>query len=150
MSTSTPAQQGHPGHPRVGVGVVVWKGDALLLIRRAKPPGEGRWSLPGGRQELGETLFDTAFREVREEAGVVCRPTGVLTAVDNIERDADGRVAFHYTIVEVVAEWVEGEPVAGDDALAARWATRDAWEALVDWAPMLEVLRLAWGRRFGA
>lgn len=129
--------------------MIVWKGDALLLIRRGKPPGEGRWSVPGGSQELGETLFETAVREVREEAGVVCRPTGILTAVDNIVRDAAGRVSFHYTIVEVAAEWVAGDPVAGDDARQARWATRDEWEELVDWAPMKAVLRLAWDARFG-
>ena len=150
MSAVPPLTHSYPDHPRVGVGTIVWKGPALLLVQRGNAPGAGRWSVPGGRQELGETVFETAVREVREETGIVCRPTGVLTAVDSIDRDADGRVSFHYTIVEVVADWVAGQPVAGDDALAARWATREEWEGLVDWAPMLAVLRLAWDSRFGA
>lgn len=132
------------------MGVIVWKGDAILLVRRGKPPGVGQWTPPGGSQELGETLFATAVREVREEAGLEIRPTGILTAVDSIVRDPDGSVRFHYSIVEVVAEWVAGDPVAGDDALEARWATRAEWEALVTWAPVMDVLRQAWTARFGA
>ena len=137
----------YPDHPRVGVGVIVRKGDAVLLVQRGKPPGQGEWSLPGGSQELGETLAETALREVLEETGVVARAAGVLTAVDNVERDAQGRVRFHYTIVDVLADWVSGEPVPGDDALAARWATPAEWRDLVAWPPLLEVLELALLRR---
>ncbi len=133
----------YPDHPRVGVGIIVRRGDAVLLVRRGKPPGLGEWSLPGGSQELGETLFETAAREALEETGVTVRPVSVLTGVDNIERDADGRVRFHYTIIDVLADWVSGEPVPGDDATAARWATPDEWRALVAWPPLLEVLEMA-------
>lgn len=137
----------HLLHPRVGVGCIVWKGDSVLLIRRGKPPGLGEWSLPGGSQELGETLFEAAAREVLEETGVVARPLAVLTAVDNIVRDAAGGIAFHYTIVDVVADWQAGEPLAATDVLDARWATRDEWRALVAWSPLLEVLEMAWAAR---
>ncbi|HYC02814.1 MAG TPA: NUDIX hydrolase [Azospirillaceae bacterium] len=133
----------YPDHPRVGVGVIVRRGDAVLLVRRGKPPGLGEWSLPGGSQELGETLFETAAREALEETGVTVRPVSVLTGVDNIERDADGRVRFHYTIIDVLADWVSGEPVPGDDATAARWAAPEEWRALVTWPPLLEVLEMA-------
>lgn len=150
MNGTTTPRGAYPDHPRVGVGILVWKEDRLLLIRRGKEPGLGRWSVPGGSQELGETLFGTAAREVMEETGIVCRPTGVLTAVDNILRDPDGRVSFHYTIVEVVAEWLEGDPVPGSDAMDARWATRAEWEDLVDWAPVKAVLRQAWAARYPA
>ncbi|WP_119677487.1 NUDIX hydrolase [Indioceanicola profundi] len=138
-----------PDHPRVGVGVLVWKGDALLLIRRGKPPGMGEWSLPGGSQELGETLFETAAREVMEETCITARPVAVLTAVDNIVQDPDGRVRFHYTIVDVVAEWQAGEPVAATDVLEARWATPQEWRSLVVWQPLLEVLEMALAARQG-
>lgn len=136
-----------PIHPRVGVGCLVWKDARILLIRRGKPPGYGEWSLPGGSQELGETLFAAAEREVREETGVMARARGVLTAVDNIVRDADGTLRFHYTIVDVEADWIAGEPVAGDDALDARWADLAACEALVAWEPLKLVLRTAFASR---
>lgn len=136
-------------HPRVGVGCLVWKGDDILLIRRGKPPGMGEWSLPGGSQELGETLFQAAEREVREETGIQARARSVLTAVDGITRDTDGTLLFHYTIVDVEADWVAGEPVPGDDALDARWATQTEAEALVAWTPLKQVLRMAFTKRAG-
>jgi len=135
---------GHtPSHPLVGVGCLVWKDGQVLLIRRGKPPGYGEWSLPGGRQELGETLFAAAEREVREETGVTARARSFLTAVDNIVRDGDGNLLFHYTIIDVTADWVSGDPVAGDDALDARWASLADCEALVAWEPLKQVLRAA-------
>ncbi|MEQ8964345.1 MAG: NUDIX hydrolase [Azospirillaceae bacterium] len=132
----------YPDRPRVGVGVVVRHEGRLLLIKRGKPPGVGQWSLPGGSLELGETLFACAEREAMEETGITVRATGVLTAVDNIVRDADGRVAFHYTIVDVLADWVAGEPVAADDALDARWATPAEALELVEWPMLRRVIRM--------
>lgn len=136
-----------PDHPRVGVGALVWKGDAVLLVRRGKPPGLGEWSIPGGSQELGETLFEAAMREVAEETCVTARPLAILTAVDNIVRDPDGAVRFHYTIVDVMAEWVAGEPVAATDVLDARWATPADWRDLVSWPPLLAVLEMGLAAR---
>ncbi|MFV3075184.1 NUDIX hydrolase [Niveispirillum fermenti] len=133
-------------HPRVGVGCLVWKQARVLLIRRGKPPGHGEWSLPGGSQELGETLFQAAEREVLEETGVTARARSILTAVDNIVHDAAGALLFHYTIVDVEADWQAGEPVAGDDALDARWAGLEECEALVSWEPLKQVLRMAFAR----
>jgi ADP-ribose pyrophosphatase YjhB (NUDIX family) len=133
----------YPEHPRVGVGVVVWRGDKVLLVRRARPPQAGEWSLPGGGQELGETLAEAARREVAEETGLAIRPTGVLTAVDSIHRDDAGRVRFHYTLIDLVAEWRAGEAEAGDDVDAVRWATPDEAEALVAWSETRRVIRLA-------
>jgi len=139
-----------PDHPRVGVGILVWRGEELLLVQRGKPPGMGEWSLPGGSQELGETLFETAIREVREETGLTVRPTGIVTAVDSITHDESGRVLYHYTIIDVAAEYVAGQPVAGDDALDVRWATVAQWRSLVAWPPLLAVLEQAWAARAAA
>jgi ADP-ribose pyrophosphatase YjhB (NUDIX family) len=149
MAASTCTDLPPARHPRVGVGVIVWRGDHLLLIRRGKEPALGQWSLPGGSQELGETLFEAAAREVREETGVIARPTGILTAVDNLVRGPEGDLLFHYTIVDVVADWLQGEPAAADDVTDARWASRSEWEALVEWRPLLDVLALAAAQRFG-
>ena len=74
----------------MAVGVVVWKDGEVLLIRRAKPPRSGQWSIPGGAQELGETVRETAVREVREETGLDIAVTDLIEVVDFIERDDTG------------------------------------------------------------
>lgn len=111
----------YPDRPLVGVGVVVFRGDKVLLIKRGKPPRLGQWSLPGGLQELGETVYQAAMREVREECAIAIEPSAVIDIVDAITPDDAGRTRFHYTLVEVLAEWRSGEPVAGDDAMDLAW-----------------------------
>jgi len=133
----------YPDHPQVGVGVVVWRGDKMLLVRRKNPPGAGQWALPGGKQQLGETIFAAAAREVREEAGIEIAPLGIITAIDAITRDGAGRVEYHYTLIEVAAEWVSGEVVAADDALDARWVAPDEVEMLCVWPEVARVVRLS-------
>ncbi|MGP1397803.1 MAG: NUDIX domain-containing protein [Inquilinaceae bacterium] len=132
-----------PERPVVGVGVVVWRGDQVLLVKRGRPPREGQWGLPGGRQELGETVFEAAVREVREETGLTVAPLSIVTVVDSIDRDDNGVIAFHYTLVEVVAEWRAGEAVAADDAADVRWADPDALDGLVAWDETRRVIRLS-------
>lgn len=142
-----PSVREYPDRPWVGVGVVVWRGDRVLLVRRGKAPRLGQWSLPGGAQSVGETVFETAAREVLEETGLVVVPTGVVTVVDAITPDAEGRVHYHYTLVEVAAESREGEPVCADDALEACWATPDEAGALTQWDETRRVIRLAAAQR---
>ncbi|HEY0832268.1 MAG TPA: NUDIX domain-containing protein [Azospirillum sp.] len=137
----------YPDRPWVGVGVVVWRGDELLLIRRGRAPRLGQWSLPGGAQTIGETVFETAAREVLEETGLTVEPVDVVTVVDAINRDGAGRVQYHYTLVEVAAEWRAGEAVAGDDALEVRWAGVEEAVRLVPWEETDRVIRLAAARR---
>ena len=133
----------YPDRPAVGVGVVVWRGDRLLLVRRAHPPMQGEWGLPGGKQQLGETMRDAAAREVREESGVEIAPCGVITALDVVTRDAADRIEFHYTIIEIAADWVSGEGVAGDDAREVRWVTLAELDALGAWSEIARVARLS-------
>jgi ADP-ribose pyrophosphatase YjhB (NUDIX family) len=103
------------------VGVVVWRNDRFLLVRRGKEPNRGQWSIPGGAQHLGETVYQAAEREVREETGLSVRVLGLVDVVDGIRREDDGRVSWHYTLVDMVAEWLAGDAVAGDDAEAVEW-----------------------------
>ncbi len=139
----------YPQHPRVGVGAVVWRGDRVLLVRRANPPRTGQWSLPGGGQELGETVAQTAAREVKEEAGIDVAVTDVVTVVDLIEHDSDGRVRFHYVLVDVNAEWVAGEPVAATDVSEVCWASVGQLELLEVWSETRRVIEMAAARRRG-
>jgi len=137
----------YPERPIVGVGVVVWRGDQVLLIRRGKPPRQGGWSLPGGAQKLGETVFETARREVREEAGLDIDVIDTVAVVDSINRDDGGRIEYHYTLVDVVAEWRDGEPQAGGDAAAAIWADAGNLDPYDLWRETVRVIGLAAARR---
>lgn len=148
-TVSDRAAREYPDRPWVGVGVLVWKGDRLLLIRRGRAPRLGQWSLPGGAQGVGETVFEAAAREVLEETGLTVRPIEVVTVVDAITRDGAGAVHFHYTLVEVSAEWETGEAAAMDDALDVRWAGVEEAVALVPWDETDRVIRLAAARRSG-
>jgi 8-oxo-dGTP diphosphatase len=113
-----------PERPTVGVGAVVIHDGRVLLIRRGKEPLRGRWLVPGGTVELGETLEEAVVREVREEAGLEVAPRAVLTVFDHIERK-DDRVLYHYVIVDYLCEYVRGEPRAGSDAEAVALVGRD-------------------------
>lgn len=111
----------YPAAPQVAVGAVVFKNGKCLLVRRKNPPSPGFWAIPGGSVHLGESLQRAAEREIWEETGVVIRAGKPVHVFDTIERDEQGRVRFHYVIADLKAEYVSGEPDAGDDALDARW-----------------------------
>ena len=139
-----------PSRPWVGVGVVVWQHDRVLLIRRRHPPGAGQWGLPGGAQQLGEPLFEAAVREVQEETGLSVTPYAVITAVDGISRDPDGQIRFHYTLVEVAAGYDgDADPVAADDAIDARWVALEDVSTLIEWSETLRVIMTAAEQRRG-
>mgnify|MGYP003652001568 CR=1 FL=1 len=122
--------------PVPAVGVVCLKGDQVLLIRRGTPPMRGSWSLPGGRIEPGERAVDAALRELREETGVVAELTGLIDVVDGLF-PGSGR---HYVLIDYAARWLSGEPVAGDDALDARFVALSEVEGLVDWSETRRVI----------
>jgi len=125
--------------PVPAVGVVCLRGDSVLLIRRGTPPRLGEWSLPGGRIEPGERAVDAALRELREETGVEAEITGLIDVVDGLFPEA-GR---HYVLIDYAARWVSGEPVAGDDALEARFVALDEIESLIEWSETRRIIRLA-------
>jgi ADP-ribose pyrophosphatase len=127
----TPGSDGsYPDKPRVAVGAIVFKDNRVLLIRRGKPPAEDLWAIPGGRVEIGETLREAAEREIFEETGVTIRALVPVYTFDVIERDTRGRTRFHYVIVDLTADYIRGDPRAGDDATAARWVSPDELAAL--------------------
>jgi ADP-ribose pyrophosphatase YjhB (NUDIX family) len=106
--------------PVVAVGAIVWKQERFLLIRRGKPPRQGGWSIPGGRQEAGETVHAAVHREIREEAGIEIDILGLAAVVDLIDQD-ETTLKHHYTVIDMLAEWRSGETRAGDDAVETAW-----------------------------
>ncbi|XSG77548.1 NUDIX hydrolase [Herpetosiphon llansteffanensis] len=111
----------YPSQPLIGVSVMVWHEQRVLLVKRSKEPLAGQWSVPGGAIELGETVEAAARREIREECDVEISTPSFITAVDVIHRDQSERIQYHYVLLEMQAEWLSGEPQAGDDALAIGW-----------------------------
>ena len=104
---------------------MVIRGGKVLLIQRGKEPLKGRWVIPGGTVELGETLEDAVAREVREETGIVVRPREVVLVFDRIER-RDGAVAYHYVVIDYLCDDLGGTLQAGSDAADAAFvATED-------------------------
>jgi 8-oxo-dGTP diphosphatase len=120
----------YPQTPMVGVGAVVIDGDHVLLIRRGQQPMKGQWSLPGGALEVGETLLDGVRREVREETGLEVEPVALIEVLDRIVRDEDGRVRFHYVLVDYLCRVTGGELCCATDAVDARWASRDELDSV--------------------
>ena len=134
-----------PGHPQVGVGGVVLSDQRVLLIRRGKQPLVGRWSIPGGTVESGETLEQALVREMAEETGLEVEPQELLTVFDWIEREGD-RVVFHYVIADYLCRCLSGTARAGSDALELRWVGPEELEQLDLTAKALDVVQEAFRR----
>jgi len=137
----------YPDRPFVGVGVVIWREDKFLLIQRGKAPRYGSWSLPGGRQKLGETVREAGVREVKEETNLDVEITHLIDVVDSLTRDHDGRVRFHYTLVDFTAEWRSGTAKAGSDAAGVRWVHPDELGEYELWDETVRIIRLSEGQR---
>jgi 8-oxo-dGTP diphosphatase len=130
----------YPTSPQIGIGIVLLRGDKVLLIKRGRPPAMGAWSLPGGKQELGETAEACARRELLEETGLATGPLTFIAHVDSIHRDAAGRIEYHYTILDFAARYINGDAIAGDDVTDIAWARPDEFDAYSLWPAAREVI----------
>ena len=131
----------YPDRPVVGIGAVVIHEGRVLLVRRGVAPSRGLWAVPGGALELGETLQQGAEREILEETGVAIRAREPVYAFDFFERDGDGRIRFHFVIVDVAADYIGGDVKGADDALEARWLAPEDLEGLAVSKNTLKLLR---------
>jgi mutator protein MutT len=108
--------------PIVAVGIILLDDDdRLLLIQRARPPAAGKWSVPGGKVELGESLEEAALRELREETGLQCTLGPIVEVLDRVVRGANGDIEFHYVILDFVGSAPTGALQASSDCLDARF-----------------------------
>ena len=111
----------YPPHPLLGVGAIIFDGDAVLLVERAGDPLKGWWSIPGGLLETGETLEDALCREVREETGLEVQTLSRFEIFEGIMRDAEGRAEYHYVLIDYICRVSGGTLRAGDDVSRAEW-----------------------------
>ncbi len=133
----------YPSHPRVGVGAVILDGRRVLLVKRGGQPSAGKWSLPGGLVDLGETTVEAIAREVAEECGLQIRIAGLAGIVDRVVRDDAGGVRYHYVLVDYLAYPDAGTLVAGSDAADAQWVDVDAVERLDITDGLVDMIRRA-------
>jgi 8-oxo-dGTP diphosphatase len=131
MSQSTKSDRRlYPESPVAGAGAVVIRDGRMLMVKRGKEPNKGKWSIPGGGIELGETVNEAAIRETFEECSVQIEIMKVLDSVDNIVRDDDGRIRYHYVIIDLLGMYISGEAKAQSDAAECRWVALKEIEKL--------------------
>lgn len=136
-------QREYPDSPIVTVGAVIVREGRVLLIERANPPNKDRWSIPGGVVEVGETLAEAVAREAAEEAQVQVEPGQVVAIRDLILRDHEGRVQYHYVLIDLAARYLSGEPRAGTDAKQVRWVSEAEFEQIDVVPELVPILRCA-------
>ena len=117
----TKEKREYPDRPYVGVGVIVFRDQEVLLVKRSKEPNKGQWSIPGGKQMIGETTAEAAKRELLEETGVNVDRLLLVDVVDAIIPDIEGKIKYHYTLVDFMGQWESGESRPGDDGKEVRW-----------------------------
>lgn len=132
----------YPERPIVGVGAIIFDDDRVLLVQRGHAPMKGEWSLPGGALEVGETLEEAVKREIKEETGLTVKPVTLVEIVDRIARDEEGRVQYHYVLVDFLCRIVLGSPACASDAVDIRWTPIDNLGGIA--AFTREVILKAW------
>lgn len=121
MTIKGKREREYPAFPQVAVGAIVIKDGKVLLVKRGNPPGKGLWAIPGGRVRVGETLKEATEREIKEETGIIIRAKNPIYPFDIILKDSEGRVQFHYVILDFMGDYITGKVTPGDDVNDARW-----------------------------
>jgi ADP-ribose pyrophosphatase YjhB (NUDIX family) len=123
-------QREFPELPLVGVGAIIIEDDRVLLVKRAHPPLQAQWSIPGGVLEVGELVREAAVREAREETGLIVESGELLGVYDRVLRNLEQRVQYHYVLIDFLCRRVAGELQAADDAAEVGWFARHELPAL--------------------
>jgi 8-oxo-dGTP diphosphatase len=130
-----------PEIPLVGVGAIIIEDARVVLVKRAHPPLQAEWSIPGGVLEVGELVREAAVREAREETGLTVEPGELLGVYDRVLRNAEQRVQYHYVLIDFLCRRVAGDLAASSDAAEVRWFRREELPALKLAADTLDVIR---------
>ncbi len=136
----------YPDTPLVGVGAIIVEEGRVVLVKRGHPPMAGEWSIPGGAMEVGETVRQAAAREACEETGLTVEVLELLGIYDRLLRDEEGKVRFHYVLVDFFCRRVSGDLCAAGDADEVRWFTPGEVEQLPLPEDTAEVIRLGFDR----
>ena len=130
-----------PEVPLVGVGAIIIEDARVLLVKRAHPPLQAQWSIPGGVLEVGELIREAAVREAREETGLIVEPEDLLGVYDRILRNPEERVQYHYVLIDFFCRRVGGELLAASDAVEVRWFAREELAPLKLAEDTIDVIR---------
>ena len=136
----------YPERPFLAVSAAIVRDGQVLLVRRARPPADGLFSLPGGVVEIGETLAEAVAREVREETGLEIEPVGLAGFRETIVRDTEARVERHFVILPFAARWLAGELTLNEELSEARWLAPGALTGLPTTPGLAEVVAAAFER----
>ncbi len=142
-------ERDYPERPLIGVGAVIVDGGRVVVVRRGHEPLKGEWSIPGGVLEIGETLRAGAAREALEETSMIVEAGEVLEVLDRIVCDREGRIQFHYVLIDFLCRRTGGELRAGGDAEEARWISAGELDSFSIADSAAAVLRkgLQWAER---
>jgi 8-oxo-dGTP diphosphatase len=135
----------YPERPFLAVSAAIVRAGRVLVVRRARAPADGLFSLPGGVVEIGETLTQAVIREVREETSLAIEPVGLAGFREAIGRDKDGRVERHFVILPFAARWLAGEPILNEELSEARWLRPAELAGLATTAGLAEIVASAFG-----
>ena len=130
----------YPAAPILAVSAAIIRDGKVLIVRRARPPAAGLYTLPGGGVEVGETLMAAVAREVQEETALIVEPVGLAGYREAIARDGDGRIERHFVILPFAARWVAGEPMLNDELSEAMWLDPAAIRGLDTTAGLAEIV----------
>ncbi|HDQ04550.1 MAG TPA: NUDIX domain-containing protein [Deltaproteobacteria bacterium] len=131
----------YPAKPIIGVGAIVQKDEKILLVKRGVEPSLGLWAIPGGTLKLGESMRQCAERETREETGITIKAGEGVYTFDFIEYDEQGKIKYHFVVIDFWAKYISGEPRGADDALEAGWFTPEELSKLAVAKNTLAALR---------
>jgi 8-oxo-dGTP diphosphatase len=120
----------YPETPLVGVGAIIIEDSSVVLVKRGHAPLQGKWSIPGGVLEIGETLRKAVVREALEETGLAVEPGELLGVFERVIPDEQGKMRYHYVLIDFLCRRVAGELAAGDDADEVRWFRREELRGL--------------------
>jgi ADP-ribose pyrophosphatase YjhB (NUDIX family) len=133
----------------IGVGAIILRGDEVLLIQRGREPAYGEWSVPGGLVEVGESLADAVRREVLEEVGLDVAVGDLVVVLDRVIHDPEGRVHYHYVLLDFLCAWIEGEPCPASDVMDCAFVSLDGLGKYVMTRGTEEAIRRAFAQREG-